>query len=118
LVKIFLDGGTDRGVPYAAGAYYDVFPSHADAVADYRAEPGTGHSGAPNAFPRPARILKASLPNGGIRYEGVEFVDRNVRVFAYVTNTSFNPLPPDARARAVSLGTFALKHLERVRRSS
>jgi hypothetical protein len=114
VVQIFLNGGADDGVPYGAGAYYDVFPSRNDALADYRAEPGAGQAGRPRSFPTPARIVNASLPNGGIRYLGVEFVDQNVRVFAYVANTGENPLPRTALTRALSLGRFALTHLEHV----
>jgi hypothetical protein len=55
------------------------------------------------------------MPNRGIRYEGVEYVDQNVRVFAYVTNTGDNPLPPDALAQAISLGAFTLAHLDAIR---
>jgi hypothetical protein len=115
VIRIFLNGGADRGIPYDAGAYYDVFPTNADALADYRAEPGTGQVGTPKSFPAPARIVRTSLPNSGIRYEGVEYVDENVRVFAYVTNTADNPLPRDALAKALSLGAFTRTHLERVR---
>jgi len=113
-IRIYLNGGVDRGVGYAAGAYYVVFPSHQDALASYRAEHGSGLIGTPKSFPTPARIVKTSLPNGGIRYEGVEYVDRNVRVFAYVTNMGENPLPRNALAKALSLGAFTLRHLERV----
>jgi hypothetical protein len=67
------------------------------------------------SFPTPARILNTSLPNGGTKYISVESVDRNVRVFAYVTARGENPLPRDALPRVLSLGTFTLKHLERVR---
>src|SRR6516162_3346800 len=37
-IKVFLNGGVDRGVPYFAGAYYVVFRSREDALAAYRAE--------------------------------------------------------------------------------
>jgi hypothetical protein len=112
VVRIFLNGGADGGVAYQAGAYYDVFPNRQDALADYQAEASAGQTAAPKSFPTPARTVNTSLPNGGIRYVGVEFVDRNVRAFAYVTNTGDNPLPRDALARALSLGTFMLHHLE------
>jgi hypothetical protein len=114
VVQVFLTGGTSHGVPYDAGAYYDVFPGRADALADYRAEPATGAGGAPASLPGPARTENASLPNGGTRYAGVEYVDRNVRVFAYVSSRGEGPLPRDARARALALGLFTLKHLEHV----
>jgi hypothetical protein len=45
----------------------------------------------------------------------VEYVDQNVRVFAYVMASGESPLPRDAVARVLSLGTFTLTHLERVR---
>src|SRR5215831_4041661 len=35
VIRIFLNGGADRGVQYFAGAYYVVFPSRQDAVAEY-----------------------------------------------------------------------------------
>jgi hypothetical protein len=114
-IKVFLNGGADRGVAYFAGAYYVVFRTRADALAAYRAEHGIGPIGVPKSFPSPARIVRGSLPNGGIRYEGVEYVDQNVRVFEYITNAGENPLPRDALAKALSLGVFTLKHLERVR---
>jgi hypothetical protein len=115
VVQIFLNGGADDGVSYDAGVYYDVFPNRQDAIADYRAEPSAGQAGTPKSFPTPARIVNTALPNGGLRYVGVEYVDRNVSVFAYVANTGENPLPGDALPRALSLGRFTLKHLERVR---
>ena len=114
-IKVFLNGGVDRGVPYFAGAYYVVFRSREDALAAYRAEHGIGLIGTARSFPSPARIVKGSLPNGGIRYEGVEYVDQNVRVFAYVTDSGENPLPRDALALARGLGRFTLQHLEGVR---
>jgi hypothetical protein len=115
VIRIFLNGGADRGVPYFAGAYYVVFPSRRDALAEYEAERGNGLVGAAKSFPAPARIVKGSLPNGGIRYEGVEFVDQDVRVFAYVTNSGENPLPRDALEKALRLGAFMRTHLERIR---
>ena len=114
-IKVFLNGGVDRGVAYFAGAYYVVFRSREDALAAYRAEHGIGLIGTARSFPSPARIVKGSLPNGGIRYEGVEYVDQNVRVFAYVTDSGENPLPRDALALARGLGRFTLQHLEGVR---
>ncbi len=115
VVRVFLNGGQDGGVQYDAGAYYVVFPSRQEAIADYRAEPVAGRAGAPKSFPTPARVLRSSLPNGGMRYTGVEYVDGNVRVFAFVLSTGENRLPRDALARALGLGRFALEHLERVR---
>jgi hypothetical protein len=115
VVQVFLNGGAYRGVPYAAGAYYEVFRSRQDALADYKAEPGTARAVALKSFPSPARSVNTSLPNGGIRYLGVEFVDRNVRVFSYVTNRGESPLPQNALALALSLGKVMLKHLEQVR---
>jgi hypothetical protein len=115
VIRVFLNGGADRGVPYFAGAYYVVFPSRQEALAEYEAERGNDLVGPAKSFPAPARIVKGSLPNGGIRYEGVEFVDENVRVFAYVTNSGENPLPQDALARALSLGAFMRTHLEGIR---
>jgi hypothetical protein len=115
VVRIFLNGGIDNGVLYFAGAFYDVFPSRRDALAAYRAESSTGQARTPKSFPAPARIVDASLPNGGARYVGVEYVDQNVSVFAYVMNSGENPLPRHAVAKALSLGTFTLTHLERVR---
>jgi hypothetical protein len=115
VVRIFLNGGMDHGVVYFAGAYYNVFPNRQDAMAAYRADPSAGQAGTPKSFPAPARIVNASLPNGGARYVGVEYVDQNVGVFAYVMNSGDNPLPRDAVAKALSLGTFTLMHLERVR---
>jgi hypothetical protein len=115
VVRVFLNGSADGGVGYGAGAYYVVFPNRQDAVAAFRAEPTAGQAGTPTSFPTPARILKTSWPNGGTKYIAVEYVDRNVRVFAYVLASGANPLPRDAQARVLSLGTFTLKHLERVR---
>jgi hypothetical protein len=115
VVKIFLNGGADNGVVYFAGAYYVVFPNRQDAVAAYRAEPTAGREATPKSFPAPARIVNTSFPNGGARYVGVEYVDQNVRVFAYVINSGENPLPRDAVALALSLGEFTLTHLARVR---
>ena len=115
VVQIFLNGGAYRGVAYAAGAYFDVFPNRQDALADYRAEPGASRAVSLTSFPSPARSVTSSLPNGGIRYLGVEFVDRNVKVFSYVTNRGENPLPRNALALAVSLGKAMLKHIEHVR---
>jgi hypothetical protein len=115
VIRIFLNGGADRGVPYFAGAYYAVYPSRRDALASYEAERAASLVGAAKSFPTPARIVKGALPNGGVRYEAVEYVDQNVRVFAYVTNSGENPLPRDALARALSLGAFTRTHLERVR---
>jgi hypothetical protein len=114
VVQIFLNGGADGGVAYGAGAYYDVFPNRQDAVAAYRAEPTSGQTGTPKSFPSPARVLNTSLPNGGTKYIAVEYVDRNVGVFAYVTARGASPLPRDAVPRVLSLGTFTLKHLEHI----
>jgi hypothetical protein len=114
VVQIFLNGGADGGVAYGAGAYYKVFPTRQDAVAAYRAEPSAGQAGTPKSFPTPARILNTSLPNGGTKYIAVEYVDRNVSVFVYVTARGANPLPRDALQRVISLATFTLKHLERM----
>jgi hypothetical protein len=115
VVQVFLNGGADGGVGYGAGADYAVFPNRQDAVAAYRAERTAGEAGTPKSFPTPARILKTSWPNGGTKYIAVEYVDRNVRVFAYVLASGANPLPRDALPRVLDLGTFTLKHLERVR---
>ena len=115
VVQIFLNGGADGGVAYGAGAYYEVFPNRQDAVAAYRGEPTRGQPSTPKSFPTPARILNTSLPNGGTKYIALEYVDRNVRVIAYVVARGENPLPGDAAPRVLSLGTFTLKHLERVR---
>jgi hypothetical protein len=115
VVQIFLNGGADAGVGYGAGAYYDVFPNRQDAVADYREEPSAGQAVAPKSFPAPARILNTSMPNGGTKYIALEYVDRNVRVIAYVVARGENPLPRDAQRRVLTLGTFTLRHLERVR---
>jgi hypothetical protein len=115
VVRIFLNGGMDNGVVYFAGAFYAVFPNRQDALGDYQAEPSAGPAGTPKSFPAPARIVNTSLPNGGTRYVGVEYVDQNVRVFAYVMASGESPLPRDAVAKALSLGTFTLTHLERVR---
>jgi len=114
-VQIFLNGGAYRGVSYAAGAFYGVFPNRQDALADYRGERGAARTVSLRSLPSPARSVTGSLPNGGIRYLGVEFVDGNVRVFAYVTNRGENPLPRNALALAFSLGKVMQKHLEHVR---
>jgi hypothetical protein len=92
-----------------------VFPNRQDALADFQAETGAARVVSLGSFPRPARSVSGSLPNGGIRYLGVEFVDRNVRVFSYVTNRGENPLPRNALALARSLARVMLKHLEHVR---
>jgi hypothetical protein len=117
VVQIFLNGGQDNGLQYGAAAFYNVFPNHQDALADYRAATHAGQIGTPKSFPTPARILHTGLPNGGARYDAVEYVDRNVVVFAYVNSLGVNPLPRDALAEAISLGTFTLHHLETVRGS-
>jgi hypothetical protein len=114
-VQVFLNGGAYRGVAYAAGAYYDVFPNRQDALADYRGEHGATRTASLRSLPGPARSVLGSLPNGGIRYLGVEFVDGSVRVMAYVTNRGENPLPRNALALALSLGEVMQKHLEHVR---
>jgi hypothetical protein len=115
IVRIFLTGGLDGGVAYGAGAYYDVFPNHQDAVADYRAGPSGGQAGTPRSFPTPARIVNSSLPNGGTKFIAVEYVDGNVSVFAYLEAVGENPLPRHALPRVLTLGRFTLNHLERVR---
>jgi hypothetical protein len=115
IVRIFLNGGLDGGVGYGAGAYYDVFPSHEDAVADFRAGPSGGQAGTPRSFPAPARIVNSSLPNGGTKFIAVEYVDGNVSVFAYLEAVGANPRPRHALPRVLTLGMFTLNHLERVR---
>ena len=115
VVQIFLTGGLDGGVAYGAGAYYNVFPNHQDAVADYRAAPSAGQAGTPRSFPTPGRIVNSSLPNGGTKYIAVEYVDGNVSVFAYLAAVGENPLPRHALPRVLSLGRFTLNHLERAR---
>jgi hypothetical protein len=98
---------------------YDVFPTRADAVADYRASkghPGDTTAAAPSSFPRPSKIVSGSiLLNGrtsGI--SGVEFVDGNVIVLAATTS------PASAHhgdvPGAIALARFALKHLAALRR--
>jgi hypothetical protein len=114
-VQVFLNGGAYRGVAYSAGAYYDVFPTRQDALADYRGEHGAVRTGSLRSLPSPARSVRGSLPNGGVRFLGVEFVDGSVRVIAYVTNRGENPLPRNALALAFSLGKVMQKHLEHVR---
>jgi hypothetical protein len=114
VVQVFLNGGSYRGVAYSAGGYYDVFPTSKDALADYRAERGAARVEPLKSLPGPARSVISSLPNGGMRYLGVELVHQNVRVFAYVANRGENPLPEDALALATSLDRAMLKHLEKV----
>ena len=104
-----------------ASLVYDVFPTRADAVADYRAS--TGHPGdttaaAPDSFPKPSKIVSGSILLNGrtAGISGVEFVDGSVIVLAATTSTAsahHGDIPG-----AVALARFGLRHLAAIRSRS
>jgi hypothetical protein len=104
-----------------ASLVYDVFPTRADAVADYRASkghPGDTTAAAPDSFPKPSKIVSGSIVLNGrtAGISGVEFVDGNVIVLAATTSIT-SPRHGDV-LEAVALARFGLRHLAAIRSRS
>src|SRR5689334_1144839 len=102
----------------AASIVYDVFPTRADAVADYRAaegHPGDTTATAPASFPKPSKIVSGTivLPSGKAGISGVEFVAGNVVVL--VATTSATSTRHGDVPKAIALARYALRHLAAVR---
>jgi hypothetical protein len=109
-------------VIFGSGEYaslvYDIFPTRADAVADYRASrghPGDTTAAAPDSFPKPSKIVSGSIVLNGraAGISAVEFVDGNVIVLAAATSTistHHGDIPG-----AVALARFGVRHLGAVR---
>jgi len=101
-----------------ASLVYDVFPTRADAVADYRASkghPGDTTGAAPDSFPKPSKIVSGSIVLHGrtAGISGVEFVDGNVIVLAATTSpvsAHHGDIPG-----ALALARFGLRHLAAIR---
>ena len=104
-----------------ASLVYDVFPTHADAVADFRASKGHPDDtavAAPGSFPTPSKIVSGSIVLNGhtAGISGVEFVDGNVIVLAATTSPAaahHGDIPG-----AIALARFGLRRLAAMRSRS
>jgi hypothetical protein len=91
---------------------YAVFPSRADAIADFRAAPGSPgdvREAAPASLPRPSWLVD----NPSVGISGVSYVDKNVLVLAAA---EWAQAKDEAHTRAVRLARLADAHLSVIER--